>query len=130
MTGSEQSKESDKTGFRLPKSALLRSRSDFKRVFSKGRRAGAGRLVVYALKNSLDKNRLGTSIGKKNGNAVARNRMRRILKESFRLEKNNLPLGFDFVCLVVPGARIRTLQEMRTRFVNLAHTAAIGRREE
>jgi len=74
----------------------------FRAVFDGGRSAGAKRIVVFALKNGLGEGRLGITVSKKVGNAVVRNRSRRIIKESFRLfakTHKNLAHGFDIVVL-------------------------------
>jgi len=63
----------------------LKKGGDFKRVFERGKNVAAPLLVVYALANDLGFNRLGLSVSKKVGGAVIRNRVRRLIKESYRL---------------------------------------------
>ena len=58
-------------------------------------------MIVYAAENGLDCARLGISIGKKKvKRAVDRNRIKRLVREAFRLEKAHIPAGVDFV--IVP----------------------------
>lgn len=56
-------------------------------------------LIVYALPNDFGWTRIGLSVSKKNGNAVARNRFRRLYREAFRLTRAELPEGLDLIVL-------------------------------
>ena len=86
------------------KSKRLHRRRDFQRVFE-GRWSVADRyLVVYAAPNELDCVRLGVPVSRKFGNAVRRNRVKRLIREAFRLEQETLAPGFDLVCVPRVGA--------------------------
>ena len=82
----------------------LRRRDDYARVYDARCSAGDEMLVVYVAANTLDWSRFGLSVGKSLGNAVARNRVRRILREAFRLVGPDLPAGLDIVCVAKPAA--------------------------
>lgn len=58
--------------------------------------------MIFGCENGLPHPRLGLSVSKRLGNAVARNRWKRILREAFRLHRERLPAGLDLV--VVPRA--------------------------
>jgi len=79
----------------------LHRKSDFKRVFQEGRRLSASGLTMWVFRRSEDetsqKPRLGLAVPKAYGNAVARNRLKRLLREAFRLNKTKLPPGIDMV---------------------------------
>ena len=79
----------------------LHLKSDFKRVFQEGRRLSVSGLTLWVyrrLPQGADpKPRLGLAVPKVYGNAVARNRIKRLLREVFRLNKNKLPPGVDMV---------------------------------
>lgn len=77
---------------------------DFKRVFAGHAKASAGSVLVFFCPNGLNFVRLGTSVGRKHGNAVARNRIKRIFRTAFRLAQHALPVGFDYVLLPKKGA--------------------------
>ncbi|MCL2456053.1 MAG: ribonuclease P protein component [Defluviitaleaceae bacterium] len=72
--------------------------ADFTRVYNSGKSAATKMFVVYACKNNLPHNRLGLSVSKKIGCAVVRNRIRRLLKESLRLE-TKISNGYDILII-------------------------------
>ena len=61
-------------------SVSLKSNRDFRRLYSRGKQAVAPTMVLYTRKNRLKENRLGITTGKKLGNAVQRNRCRRVIR--------------------------------------------------
>ena len=79
----------------------LHRKCDFKRVFREGRRFSASGLTIWILRReeteAPGKPRLGLAIPKAYGNAVARNRVKRLIREVFRLNKTGLPPGVDMV---------------------------------
>ncbi len=86
----------------FPKSRHLRRPGEFASVYDAKVRDSRGPLMVYALPNDLGHPRLGLSVSRKVGNAVRRNRVRRLLKEAFRLLQHDLPTGYDWVTVVRP----------------------------
>lgn len=91
-------------GFRFPKSRHLRSGADFARVYAAKQRAGDGHLLVFAARSELSETRIGLSVSKKNGNAVQRARIKRLLREAFRLSRCELPGGLDLILIPRPGS--------------------------
>jgi ribonuclease P protein component len=77
----------------------LRHRADFTKVFKEGRRISSGGLTLWILKDLSERqhSRLGLAIPKAYGNAVHRNRIKRLLREVFRRNKNILPAPVDMV---------------------------------
>ena len=82
----------------------LRLPREFSAVYDAKVRESRGPLTVYALPNELGHPRLGMSVGRKVGTAVRRNRIRRLIRESFRLLQHDLPQGrgYDLVVVVRP----------------------------
>ena len=86
----------------FPKSHHLRLPREFDTVYAGKTRESRGPLTVYALPNELNHPRLGMSVSRKVGIAVRRNRIRRLLREAFRLMQHDFPRGYDLVIVVRP----------------------------
>lgn len=83
----------------------LSKTSEFKKVFSEGRRSEGKNLIIFILKNNYGFNRLGIIVKKETGNAVVRNKIKRRLKEANRpLNKKLLP-GYDIILLAKNNIR-------------------------
>ena len=103
---------------RFPGCRRLSRKRDFDAVFEKGHSAADSNLVVYALPTELGLSRLGMAVGRKHGNAAARNRIKRLIREAFRLNAGKLPDSADIV--VVPRTAVRTkLEEIAGSLVRL-----------
>jgi ribonuclease P protein component len=89
-------------GNSFPKASRLLANSQFRFVLAKRLKAWDELLLLFARENGLDYPRLGISIGKSCGNAVVRNRLKRLLREAFRQNKHLIAPGFDFVVSMSP----------------------------
>lgn len=85
----------------MQKEYRLRNNRDFRIVYKYGRSIANRQLVLYYLSNKhIDHFRVGISISKKIGHAVVRNRMKRLVKEIIRNERDHLPQGYDYVVII------------------------------
>ena len=107
----------------------------FAAAFEAKLRKSRGPITIFTLPNGLAHCRLGLSVGTRVGNAVQRNRIKRLLREAFRLEQHELAAvgGYDLVVTVRPhaGGRALPLPQYRRMLVELlgeAH-AEWGRRK-
>lgn len=101
----------------------IRDPADFRRAFDRRRSASDAFLVVYGVENGLGYPRLGLSVGRRKvRRASARNRVKRYLREAFRLGKAEMPPGIDLV--VVPRGPALTFAQARRSLPDLARAAA------
>lgn len=97
--------------------------ADFQRAYKRRCVASDAVLVVYVCENGLPHARLGLSVSRKVGPAVTRNRWKRLLRESFRLERQQLPEGLDLI--VIPRPEVEPdLGDLRRALIGNARRAA------
>lgn len=78
----------------------LKKNREFIRVYKKGKFFAGKYIVLYILENGLNINRLGITASKKTGNSVKRNRIKRLIKENYRLSGGLVRSGYDLVFVV------------------------------
>ncbi len=101
----------------------LRDPKDFRRAFARKRSVSDASIIVYGVENGLDYPRLGISVGRKRvRKAKDRNRVKRLLREAFRLNKANLPAGVDLV--IVPRGPALTFDQANQALPELANSLA------
>lgn len=83
----------------------MRRTDDFRRAYQAKCSAADQWLLVFGYPNGFGYPRLGLSVSRKVGNAIERNRWKRLIREAFRLSRSSLPEGIDLV--VIPRKPIR-----------------------
>lgn len=116
----------------FPRTARLLRPAEFKRVYDMRQSAASGPLVLYAAPNELPvgRVRLGMSVSRRVGNAVARNRWKRRLREAFRAVRDAVPAGNDYILVVrggEPGRGAEGLHRTAAAITELARRVT-GRR--
>ncbi len=76
---------------------ILNDNKDFLAIYKKGRYVASKYSVIYVKPNGRPFNRLGITAGKKVGNAVCRNRAKRIIRLAYRNSEVDMPVGMDIV---------------------------------
>ncbi len=81
----------------MQKTNTINNNRDFKCIYKRGRSTVSNLLVLYYKKNLGEENRLGITVSKKIGNAVVRNRVRRLIKENYLVRETRIVEGVDMV---------------------------------
>jgi ribonuclease P protein component len=115
--------------FRFRPHEHLRRAADFRRVYERRRSVSDGFLIVYGCGNGLPYLRLGLSVSRKMGNAVRRNRLRRLYREAFRLTRHEMPVGLDLI-LIPRRPEQPTLAELQQSLPRLVRQLAGKLRRE
>lgn len=77
----------------------LKKNFQFRTVYKRGKSIANRNLVMYVYPNKKEINRLGVSVSKKVGNSVVRSRVSRLIKESYRLQEENILYGYDIIVI-------------------------------
>ena len=96
----------------------LRKNSEFQQVYRRGRSFANNLLVLYVFKNRKNflnnepYNKMGISVSKKVGKSVVRSRVKRLISESYRLNKDHFIKGYDFAIIARVSSHDKSYEEM------------------
>ena len=107
-------------------SCALKLNHIFRRLYATSGQAN-GYLVMYARRNRSDINRIGITAGKKLGHAVVRNRIRRRLREIYRLNEDKFAPGWDIVVVARSRCVDADFQKLTRAYLSLAEKAGVLR---
>lgn len=108
----------------FPARVRLKSTAEFQRVYLLRNSSADDRLIVYAARNDLPYARLGLSVSRKHGGAVVRNRYKRLLREVFRRNQEQIPAGVDYVIVPRVRADAPTFDLLQASFLALSGKVA------
>lgn len=100
-------------------SESLKKNKDFQVVYKKGKSLANKYLVMYVMKNELERNRIGISASKKVGNSVVRHHLARLIRENYRLLEENFQCGYDIIIVVRVSAKEITFADMKSALIHL-----------
>lgn len=102
---------SAREAFSFPKDERLLRRAEFVNLNRSGRHCHTRHFITITRKNELGITRLGVTASKKVGNAVKRNRAKRLIREFYRLNKARFPQGYDIIVIAKKGAGYLNFQK-------------------
>lgn len=114
----------------MNKAVTLKMNFEFRRVYNKGNYSAGRYMVLYSIANNSGINRLGVTASKKIGNSVSRNRIRRLIKESYRLQGDTLKKGHDIVFVARIADKSTGLAEVRREMEHLAGKLGLADKEK
>lgn len=101
----------------------LKKNYEFKNVLTKGKFYKGNYITIYVCKNNKNENVIGIAVSKKIGKAVKRNRIKRIIRESYRLQKDFLENNYNIVVIYNKSSKIGDInykiisEEMKKLFI-------------
>ena len=110
-------------------SETLKKNHEFRRLYNKGKHAVGPLFAVYCRKNGRDVNRLGITVSNKIGKAVVRNKIRRRVREIYRLSENDFLCGWDIVVVARSRAAASDYHKMEHELMGLFGKLGILARE-
>jgi len=97
-------------------SVSLKHNYEFRRLYAKGRCAAMPTMAIYIRRHTWPGNRIGITVTNKLGKAVLRNRIRRRLREIYRLDEPRLERGFDMVIVARGRSREASYRQLERDF--------------
>ena len=97
----------------------LKKNQDFQTVYRGGKSYANKYLVMYVMDSGREDTRIGISASKKVGNSVARHHVTRLVRESYRLNKDRVRLGLDIVVVARPAAKEADFKKIESAYLHL-----------
>jgi ribonuclease P protein component len=105
----------------------LRKRFEFRFVRDRGRRVHTKNFLVLIARSESERTRLGITVSRQCGNAVRRNRIKRLVRETFRQHRSLFPDHADLVVIAKSPCSVAGLSDVHGELSQAAHTMRHGR---
>ncbi len=102
----------------------------FRRLYAKGKTAAVPALAVYVRPNKSRRSRLGITVGAKIGKAVVRNKIRRRVREAYRIHEGQMAPGWDIVVVARKRSAFASYGEIERGLLSLLDKLGVRQREE
>ena len=111
-------------------SISLQKNSDFQFIYDYGISYANRYLVMFIKQNELEINRVGVSVSKKVGNSVIRHRVKRLIKESYRLHEEMFNSGLDIVVVARASAKGKNYEAIESALLHVSNLHGILKKED
>ncbi len=98
---------------------MLKKDREFRIVYKSGKSMANKLLIIYVANNHSEMSRVGFTVSKKVGKSVVRSRVKRLLKESYRLNQDRIKNGYDIVFVARIGCKDATYKEVESAMLHL-----------
>lgn len=109
----------------MKKEEKIRKNRHFRIVYSRGKSFSDENIVVYVSKNKKNLNRVGISVSKKIGKSVVRNRVKRLIREAFRVNKDKFKIGHDMIFVARAKSANCSFYDIQKSLFNLLKKAGV-----
>ena len=100
-------------------SESLKKNHEFQSVYENGKKYANKYLIMYVKENGSECNRIGISVSKKVGNSIVRHRVKRVIKESYRLQEKVFNSGLDIVIVARSSAALVGYHDLESALLHL-----------
>lgn len=97
----------------------IKNNREFIKVYKRGKFFAGKFIVLYVLPNKLNVNRLGITASKKAGKSIRRNRIKRLVKENYRLKEELIKCGYDLVFVIRGSETLPNYHEIKKEMLFL-----------
>ena len=97
----------------------LKKNSQFQLVYNQKKSYANKYLIMYVAPNEVDEVRIGISVSKRVGNSIVRHRITRLVRETYRLNKDKLVKGLDIIIVARPMAKEQGYMEIERAFFHV-----------
>ena len=111
--------------YKLPKGRILRRKNDFQKIHRFGKSYANRYLVLYVFTATGLEDKVGFAAGKKLGNAVTRNRVKRLMRECYRLNQQKIDKKYTLLLVGRKAATTEKKDVIEKAFLNLGRKAKI-----